>query len=191
MLVEIPDLDVILGSAAAFVVGVIGVFLIYKIKPYINIRQGGTPPAYMERLEYYERQLIDMKIRLDALDVMDAGTGPAPAGEEMARAAGRPKEGPKEEEIIEARPQKQESVPAFGRLDITEHVLRLITDKSMTSRDIQVTIGRTREHTSRLMKKLYDDGLVERHTGTKPYTYSISDMGREKVGQVRPAQVAA
>ena len=38
----------------------------------------------------------------------------------------------------------------------------------MTSRDIQITIGRTREHTSRLMKKLSDDGLVQRHAGTKP-----------------------
>ncbi len=42
-----------------------------------------------------------------------------------------------------------------------------------------------------MMKKLYDDVLVERHTGKKQYTYSISDMGREKGGQARPPQVAA
>ena len=52
-------------------------------------------------------------------------------------------------------------------------------DKSMTSRDIQITIGRTREHTSRLI--LSDDGLVQRHAGTKPFVYSLTDEGKKKL----------
>ena len=51
----------------------------------------------------------------------------------------------------------------------------------MTSRDIQITVGRTREHTSRLMKKLFEDGLVERNTNTKPYSYSITEKGKRKL----------
>ena len=68
----------------------------------------------------------------------------------------------------------------FG--NATDYVLRLITEKPMTSRDIQITIGRTREHTSRMMKKLFDDGLVERNMQTKPFTYYITDKGKTKLG---------
>jgi predicted transcriptional regulator len=64
---------------------------------------------------------------------------------------------------------------------VTEHVLGLITAKEMTSRDIQITIGRSREHTSRLMKRLFEDGLVERNTKKKPFTYKITEKGRAKL----------
>jgi predicted transcriptional regulator len=53
----------------------------------------------------------------------------------------------------------------------------------MTSRDIEVTFGgRSREHVSRLMKKLFDDGFVERNKTKRPYTYSITDSGRKRIG---------
>ena len=52
----------------------------------------------------------------------------------------------------------------------------------MTSRDIQITLKRSREHTSRLMKKLFEEGYVQRNTESKPYTYSISEKGKEKIG---------
>lgn len=72
----------------------------------------------------------------------------------------------------------------------TDYVLRLITEKPLTSRDIQITIGRTREHTSRMMKKLFEEGLVERNMQTKPFTYKITDKGLARVGLVKtvPAQ---
>jgi len=73
-------------------------------------------------------------------------------------------------------------VPNMGYQNATDYVLRLITNKSMTSRDIQITLGRSREHTSRLMKKLFDDGYVKRNSDSKPYTYSITNKGKEKVG---------
>jgi predicted transcriptional regulator len=71
----------------------------------------------------------------------------------------------------------------FG--NATDYVLKLITEKSMTSRDIQITIGRTREHTSRLMKKLFEEGYVERDMKTKPFTYYITDKGKAKIGMIK------
>jgi len=61
----------------------------------------------------------------------------------------------------------------------------------MTSRDIQITLKRSREHTSRLMKKLFEDGYVERNTETKPYTYSITKKGKTKVDQVQTGPIIA
>ena len=66
----------------------------------------------------------------------------------------------------------------------TDYVLQLITNKAMTSRDIQITTKRSREHTSRLMKKLFESGLVQRNTETKPYIYSITEKGKSKVEYV-------
>ena len=55
----------------------------------------------------------------------------------------------------------------------------------MTSRDIQITLKRSREHTSRLMKKLFEDGYVQRNTESKPYTYSITEKGKAKIDDLQ------
>jgi len=73
MLVEIPDPEVILGIVVAFLVGVFVLYLFSKLKPYIKFKQGVNDPDTLDRLEYYERQLIDMKIRLDAMDLEGFG----------------------------------------------------------------------------------------------------------------------
>jgi len=79
----------------------------------------------------------------------------------------------------------------MGYQNATDYVLKLITNRSMTSRDIQITLGRSREHTSRLMKKLFEDGYVKRNSNSKPYTYSITNKGKEKLGGIVSAPTAA
>jgi len=182
MLVEIPDPEVILGVITAFVVGILVLFFYHKLKPYVNLKPKNQDPGYLERLEYYERQLIDMKIRLDALDIAGLSIKPDELPREMEQKVVRmSQEKPvKKIEITESISDKR--MPNLGYSDATSHVLRLITNKSMTSRAIQITIGRTREHTSRLMKKLFEDGFVERNTSTKPFTYSITEKGQRKAG---------
>jgi len=41
------------------------------------------------------------------------------------------------------------------------------------------------------MKKLFEDGYVERNTETKPYTYSITKKGKTKVDKVQTSQIIA
>jgi len=66
--------------------------------------------------------------------------------------------------------------------DSVTFVLKKITEGPMTSRDIEVTFGKSREHVSRLMKKLFEDDLVGRDASTRPYRYTITDKGRERIG---------
>lgn len=192
MLVEIPDPQVIASAIIAFVVGVFGMLIYNKIRVFTS--QKTVDPAHLSRLEYYERQLIDMKIRLDALDleekeipekvieriepVLEKKSEPVPKMEE--------KELPKEPEKVPQKPR----MPNMDFNGVAEHVLGLITTKEMTSRDIQVTIGRSREHTSRLMKRLFEEGLVERNTKTKPFTYRITEKGRTKLGNLEQTVTA-
>jgi len=194
MLVEIPEPEVILGVILAFVGGLIGLYLYFKIRPLIKIRSDVFDASQTERLEYYERQLIDMKIRLDALEIQ----GVEPKVEDpnlelkqfLEKLAKKEIEDKQSEEVVTHTiiPQKSVSVPNtpnIEHINPIDYVLHLITNKDMTSRDIQITLKKSREHTSRLMKKLFEEGYVQRNTNSKPYTYSITQKGLSKVEQVQ------
>jgi DNA-binding MarR family transcriptional regulator/predicted DNA-binding ribbon-helix-helix protein len=62
-----------------------------------------------------------------------------------------------------------------------EYILKKLGNKSLTTREIQQIIGRTREHTSRIMKKLYDNKLVDRDTNSKPFRYTITNEGHKQL----------
>ena len=181
MLVEIPDVDVMIGVFLAFLSGLFAVVIYNKVKPLI--RTGAEQlSSHMERLQYYENQLIDMKIRLDSLELGSEGQVPEPLLKSVERHVRQDLRASSQEEIKERMHNMN-----FG--NATDYVLKLITEKSMTSRDIQITIGRTREHTSRLMKKLFEEGYVERDMKTKPFTYYITDKGKAKIGMIKIATV--
>ncbi len=187
MMVEIPDPDVIFSVMIAFLVGLGSLHLYYKIRPLIKI-QKSTDSANKERLEYYEKQLIDMKIRLDVLDMQERTQEPkldTKLGQSQAGSTGNPTsvESPEKGSKQVFSATNQPTVPKFEHGGVVEYVLHLITKNAMTSRDIQVTLKRSREHTSRLMKKLFEDGYVQR-TLTKPYAYSITEKGKEKIQNV-------
>ena len=193
MLVEIPDPEVILGVILAFLIGLGGLYLFFKVRPFIKSNSDIADPTQTERLEYYERQLIDMKIRLDALEIQGVEENTIDPNLDLKQFMQKlveTKESKKQIEVIkepEVVLEKQVSTPnmtSIEHVSPTDYVLHLITNKAMTSRDIQITTKRSREHTSRLMKKLFESGLVQRNTETKPYTYSITEKGKSKVEDV-------
>ena len=194
MLVEIPDPEVILSVVIAFVVGLGGLYGYYRIKPFIKSSSELSSPSQDERLEYYERQLIDMKIRLDALEIQGVEPKSEDPNMELKQFLEKlaKKEMIEEEheevqkiEIVPEEPAPVPKTPSLEPTNPTDFVLRLITDKAMTSRDIQITLKRSREHTSRLMKKLFEDGYVQRNVESKPYTYSITEKGIAKIGNLQ------
>jgi len=48
----------------------------------------------------------------------------------------------------------------------------LVTEGSKTAPEIKERVNLSREHTARLMKKLYEEGYLERETGKIPFRYS-------------------
>jgi len=180
MLVDIPDVGVILSVIASFVGGLAVVAAYNKIKPRLG-SESSNAKILAERLQYYENILVDMKIRLDSLEMTQE------AQEISQVQTPKVKEQKVEREVPvvvkEEKPRERIQNMNFG--NATDYVLRLITEKPMTSRDIQITIGRTREHTSRMMKKLFEDGLVERDMTTKPFSYKITEKGLGRIGIVK------
>ena len=188
MLVEIPDLDVIFGLILAFIGGLFTLFVYSRLKAVST--SNDQTKVDSERLEFYERQLIDLKIKLDAIDLENLSFS-----QQIPQNIVRNEEKPVQvvEKPVQVVPEqvqvpvRVERTPNMSSGDIVEAVLGLITDRSRTSRDIQITLGKSREHISRTMKKMSDDGLVERNTNSKPYSYSITQNGRSKLSRTDTA----
>ena len=178
MLVDIPDAGIILVSVLAFLSGLVTLYLYTKIRS-----SGGTEkiaPTDLERIDFYEKELIDMKIRLDTMELDGESFTNADLPTKKVKSFETPEV--EKEEFVAPKPKMSPRVPNMSFEDSVVHVLQLITKGPMTSRDIEVTFGKSREHVSRLMKKLFEDGFVGRDTSTRPYRYTITDKGRERVG---------
>lgn len=190
MLVEIPDPEVILGVVVPVFVGLFSLFAYLKIRQISG--SNSKNKVDLERLEFYERQLIDMKIKLDAIDIENLSV----SHENIKNFTDYEEKLHEREDVPRvnvSRPAhkqpKVSRVPNMGFDNAVETVLGLITAGPMTSRDIQVTLGRSREHTSRMMKKMHEDGFVERNIKTKPFSYSITEKGRHRISESSPGPV--
>ena len=178
MLIDIPDASIILVSVLAFLSGLVTLYLYTKIRS-----PGGSEkiaPTSLERIDYYEKELIDMKIRLDTIELDGESFTNADLPTKKVRSFETPEV--EKEGFIAPKPKTSPRVPNMSFEDSVVHVLQLITKGPMTSRDIEVTFsGRSREHVSRLMKKLFRDGYVNRDVVSRPYTYMITEKGRARV----------
>ena len=67
-------------------------------------------------------------------------------------------------------------------LNTVKSILKML-EVPLTSREIQGKIKKSREHTSRLLKKLYSENIVIRDETTRPFRYKITDEGRKLLEQ--------
>ena len=152
------------------------------------------PGGYSDELERLRRDITQVRSELEVLlsvkDKVRLGV------EEVRRLAGRVEEISEQQrnlaqrlsELERARPELlgaegagvKTVIPivrerALAHLTETElKVLRILADEGeRTVSQIRERIKLTREHTARLMKKLYTRGYVERNTERIPYVYRI------------------
>ncbi len=76
-----------------------------------------------------------------------------------------------------------ESNSAGKRDRVINEILEAVYEKQglATAREIQARIGRSREHTARMMNLLYKQGLVSRNIGSRPFTYSLTEAGQREL----------
>jgi len=178
MLVDIPDAGIILVSVLAFLSGLVTLYLYTKIRSSDGAEK--IAPTNQERIDFYEKELIDMKIRLDTIELDGESFTNADLPTKKVKSFDVPEV--EEPEFVAPKPKAAPRVPNMSFEDSVTFVLKKITEGPMTSRDIEVMFGKSREHVSRLMKKLFEDGFVGRDTSTRPYRYTITDKGVERVG---------
>ena len=152
-----------------------------------------------ERQKRLEQRLIDEKVRLEILELR------------LVRPSETHQEPKRPIEVFSAGSRDltvKESIPVVSVLDqLTEHtgsergigtnlaktglrkdavvleILQAVLDagNKATARDIQQKIGRSREHTARMMNSLYKEGLVSRDNSARPFTYSLTDLGSNEL----------
>ncbi len=148
----------------------------------------------VRRMEEYDRTSTNLVNKLEA--VSNVENEMAVKVEEMTKRVDKVDNAQKEilEKLKEIEKVKYEAPAAMPRTSIEaaipikkERALAPLTETElsvleilaqidrMTAPEIRQRVELTREHTSRLMKKLYDDGYLERDTRKMPYIYSIKE----------------
>ena len=87
-------------------------------------------------------------------------------------------------QIAEDRSKNSSDVQADQfNLTLTEQkIIQVLLDEGpKTAPQIQSTIGKTREHTSRLLKKLWQEGYIDRETHSIPYRYRPSNELKSRI----------
>jgi predicted transcriptional regulator len=140
-----------------------------------------------DRLKKCETQLSDVTSKVDKALALKEQLLPqikklneridkvVEAQENMKRRISKPQEA-KIEGVIPIMRER-----ALAQLTATElRVLEILANEGRkTAPEIKNEIGLTREHTARLMKKLYEKGYVERDETKTPYAYRIKEEMRK------------
>ena len=111
-----------------------------------------------KNLKTVEQEVQEMRARVNQLSVPGkraVGTPEAPVG--VVTEVTLAKLSPTEREVLEVLAGGAKAAPEIGRL-----------------------VTKSREHTARLMKSLFEQGFVEREANRQPYEYRLND----KVGEV-------
>ena len=173
------DSDFVISGIFAFLLGMASMMVYTRLKTTFEERQykanGEVVEAvvleYTRRLCDYDKVIAELRTKLD---VMEMRAQPA---EVVSQYPSQPQ--PHVAPVSDPVTITQHATIEREVNGTTDYILKLLIERPRTSREVQLAIGRTREHTARLMKKLHDLGLVSRDITTKPFRYNITDAGQE------------
>lgn len=187
--------DYVIAAAAAVIVAsaiVMGSFLA-RFRGLIQEADKSTRMAkdlwesVNTRFSVVDTRIIDLMAKTEVLTAKSMSS--AQTSETRPQTAFEKRVEPSPSRALETRippttPMPVAVVSPLPALDATEtdtKVLRLLVSGPKSSAQIKEEIGRSREHTARLMKALFDRGFVVRNDRHKPYVYEITDSGRSYV----------
>jgi hypothetical protein len=173
------DSDFVMLGIFAFLLGMASMTVYIRLKTTFEERQYKVNEAvveavvleYTRRLSDYDKTISQIRAKVD---IMEMRAQPYEIGSEHPSHP-QPHVAPVSEPVTITQ-----HAPIEREVNgTTDYILKLLVERPRTSREVQLAIGRTREHTARLMKKLHDLGLVSRDITTKPFRYNITDAGQE------------
>jgi hypothetical protein len=170
--------DIAMLGIFAFLVGMSVVTVYTKLKDTFVKRRYSADDAiveavvleYTRRLRDYDKVIAELRAKVDIIESrtqLDLASQQASQLEPHVAPVARP-----------VTITQHATIEREGN-GTTHYILKLLSERPRTSREVQWAIGRTREHTARLMKKLHESHIVSRDINTKPFRYSITDAGRE------------
>ena len=192
------NMQVLMFILIPFIVGLVVGFTLRKIRKILPKWHDNTGAIraivseYTRRLEKYENAIADLRARLDLIEsrnqerTMTQQLHFAPIRTTVT-SSDISQDQSQQPSFYERNYKKVESMrKTINHVSdshdmqngTTDYILKLLNERLMTSREVQQAIGRSREHTSRLMKKLYEYGFITRDTNTKPFKYALTEASR-------------
>ena len=150
-----------------------------------------------QRLKKQDERILDMMGRVEVIQsrVMAASAAPArsrgvPAPSSSSGVT-QPEAVPAPSHITAPpmqQPESQEAQPSQAvsegprleaGLDETQlAALKLLSEAPRNTRQLTDSLGKSREHTARIMKGLFESGFVRRNDSSKPFVNELTDDGR-------------
>jgi DNA-binding MarR family transcriptional regulator len=192
---------ILLASAAFFVALGFGLLIRYrrlsqKITASSDLGRD-LWQALEQRMKKQDERILDVMGRLDVIQTRVLAAAAAAQTPASPPLTPTPATQPSPQEAVvdvapaaltAQRPESQESQQesrrsqaplAELRLDETQlKAMAMLSDSPKNTRQLTDAIGMSREHTARLMKGLFEAGLVTRNNATKPFVYQLTDQGR-------------
>lgn len=162
-----------------------------------------------QRLKKQDERILDVMGRLEVIQarvMTSAASQPQPASSLPVTATTIPPPPSQEETVVapERNPSAQQpashesqtsqvqapappSPPGELELDETQlAAMRLISENPKNTRELTDALKKSREHTARIMKELFEMGFVSRNNASKPFVYQITDEGRRRLSLGSP-----
>jgi len=175
--------DIVIGAGAAVTIAaaiILGSFLV-RFRSLVEEADRSTRLAkdvwdsVNSRFAVVDARLVDLMAKTEVLTTRATNPSkPVVLAGQPAREA-QPVARPQAARV----PAKQVAAPESSEID--SRILGFLANGAKSSAQIKDEIGRSREHTARLMKALYERGFVVRNDRHKPYVYEITDAGRSYV----------
>lgn len=183
--------DLVISGIFAFLVGMVSMTVYTRLKTTFEEGRYKTNEAvieavvleYTRRLHDYDKVIAELR---DKVDIVESRIKPH-------EVVSQDPSQPQPHVALMSEPVTVTQHAAIGKEvnSTTDYIFKLLAERPRSSREVQLAIGRTREHTARLMKKLHGLGLVSRDINTKPFRYNITDAGRQMLKKrAEPASVA-
>jgi CRP-like cAMP-binding protein len=132
---------------------------------------------YAQKLHMYDKAIADLRLKVDTLEMYTKSHSISRDVQSKNQYLQRDIDMISQNAVIIDEVSREKTREARTLVDTLEQILLLLKEKPMTTRQIQETVRKTREHTSRIMNGLYQSGFVTRDASSKPFRYSITDTG--------------
>jgi predicted transcriptional regulator/uncharacterized protein YneF (UPF0154 family) len=144
--------------------------------------------GYFHKFDEYNKIISDLRTKLDMIEMKINPVNIRAAQEELVSKSDMGNKRshkaisqdmtPVTKEVIITEKKGDVNEDKTFRVNTVDTILRML-EVPLTSREIQKKIYKSREHTSRLLKKLSSENIVMRDESTRPFKYKITNEGRK------------
>jgi hypothetical protein len=181
----------VMYAGLAFFSGMAGVILYHRAKSVLKKSRYSEDSSvteaivmeYSRRLRDYDRVIAELRTKLDIMELRAETPRVTVTSQDHTSQLPQPHVARITQPVTITPPATPhvEIEKTDGQNGTTDYILKMIGERPRTSREVQQAIGRTREHTARLMKRLTDSQLISRDSTVKPFRYNLTDLGQRRL----------